>query len=354
MHLKQYNKISPLLWSALSVLTILSIIFFYFGCFILSSFMFVTTVFVGIGLNRFQYDKKDLKIHHHNIDTEILPAMFSLEIHHIIFAIISISIIYYFNILFGLCYLFFIIFGTIGSFIEWNIYNLVPNKTYQYYKNFKKDTQTISYHWSNDFLIFKIFNRITLLSLPLGITFLVFALPFYQENDTLLVLNLYHAGILCIINAIISFSIDTYIIFFSNTSVLNKFGYFCYRCALYGSGIIGCGNLMEHQLIHNSFDGINFRWQPTSFTNIPRIALNKPIYLDNDQYWHDHIIRKYLPHITYDQYTSKYNNIVSQIDSTKTNNIIKANWSSLAENCTKQELCRIRLGQGYLSDVQRR
>ena len=67
------------------------------------------------------------------------------------------------------------------------------------------------------------------------------------------------------------------------------------------------GYVTEQQLIYNSFDSLNFRWQLTFFTNIPRVLTGKPILLDNDQY------------------SAKYNNIVSQIDSTQTNEIIKKN-----------------------------
>jgi hypothetical protein len=347
--LELYNKES----SFFSV--ILGVIFFYFGYYIFSVYMFVTAIFLVIGLEKFKFNKQDLELEHHKIDHEMLPSSFELKIYHVMFIIISLSIVFFFNLLIGAFYLIFILFGSIGAFLKWNIYNLIPQRLYLYSKNFKKDSKTISYHWSNTFFFFKIFNRLTLISLPLGITVLAFALPFHQKSDTILLLNLYHAGILFCVNAIVSFIIDIYIIFFGNSSVVNKFGYFCYRCAFYGTGIMGLGHLTERQLIHNSFDSLNFRWQPTVFTNIPRMVLGKPMFLDVDQYWHDHVIRKYLPHITYDQYSAKYNNIVSQIDSTKTNEIIKENWGTLAENCTKQELNRIRLGQGYISStVQRR
>ena len=67
-----------------------------------------------------------------------------------------------------------------------------------------------------------ILKILTLISLPLGITVLAFALPFHQESDTILLLNLYHAGILFCINTIVSFLIDFYIIFFGNVSVLKE------------------------------------------------------------------------------------------------------------------------------------
>jgi hypothetical protein len=334
---------------------ILGIIFFYFGYYIFSVYMFVLASFILIGFDKFKFDKKDLEIEHSKIEHEILPSSFELKIYHIFFVIISLSVAFFFNVLIGAFYLFFILFGFIGAFFKWNIYTIIPSRLYIYFKNFKKDSKTISYHWSNKFFFFKIFNRLTLISLPLGIIVLAFALPFNTEIDTILFLNLYHAGILFCVNTIVSFLIDSYIIFFGNSSVVNKFGYFCYRCAFYGTFVMGVGNVVERQLIHNSFDNLGFRWQPTQFTNVPNILMGKPIFLDNDQYWHNHIIRKYLPDITYDQYSAKYTNIVSQIDSTKTTKIIKDNWDIISENCTKQEINKIRFKSSYISDnIQRR
>ena len=330
---------------------VLGVIFLHFGYYIFSVYMFVTSIFLSIGLEKFKFNKQELQIEHDKIDYEILPSSFELKNYHVAFVIITLSVAFFFNLFIGAFYFFFITFGFIGAFLNWNIYNIIPQRLYIYSKNFRKDSKTISYHWSNKFFFFKIFNRLNLISLPLGIIVLSFALPFHKENDPILLLNLYHAGILFCIHIVVSFIIDLFIIFFANSSVVNKFGYFCYRCAIYGTGIMGVGCVTEHQLIHNSFDSLNFRWQPTFFTNIPRIVTGRPILLDNDQYWQDHIIRKYLPHITYDQYSTKYNNIISQIDSTQTNKILKSNWNTIVENCTKQELNRIRLGQGYISST---
>jgi hypothetical protein len=72
--------------------------------------------------------------------------------------------------------------------------------------------------------------------------------------------------------------------------ILNKFGYFCYRCAAYSTDILGVGFIIEKQMIHNSFDRLDFRWQSILFTNVPRIVIGRPVVLDNDQYWHAHII----------------------------------------------------------------
>ena len=66
-----------------------------------------------------------------------------------------------------------------------------------------------------------------LISVPLGIVFLAFALPFYNENGPILTLNLYHALFLFSINFIVSFLIDLYIIFFCNVSVFAKFTQLC-------------------------------------------------------------------------------------------------------------------------------
>jgi len=186
---------------------------------------------------------------------------------------------------------------------------------------------------------------------PLSLFLLVFALPFHQENDPVLFLNFYEMGIVSLGTFIGSFLIDSYIIFFGNASVLNKFGMFCYRCALYGTIGGSAGNILERQLLHNSLDSLGLQWQPTGFTNFPRILTGQPVFMDYDQYWQYVLIRKYLPHISPQDYSTKYNNIVSQIDSTKTNQILINNWETVSANATSQELGRIRLGQGYFSSA---
>jgi len=106
--------------------------------------------------------------------------------------------------------------------------------------------------------------------------------------------------------------------------------------------------------MHNNFDKLGFQWQPTFFTNVPRILMGKPILLDYDQYWQHQLIQKYLPDISEEQYVSKRNNIVSQINSTKGNQLLLSNWKTIAENVTSQKISRVRLGQGYFSsDVKR-
>ena len=133
---------------------VLGIIFFYFGYYILSVYMFVTAIFLGIGLEKFKFDKQDLKLEHHKIDHEILPGSFELKTYHVILVIISLSVAFFFNILIGAFYLFFIILGFIEGFFKWNIYTIIPQRLYIYSKNFRKNSKTISYHWSNKFFFF--------------------------------------------------------------------------------------------------------------------------------------------------------------------------------------------------------
>jgi hypothetical protein len=210
MKFKTYKNFLIIIFSS-----ILSVIFLYFGYYIFSVYMFVTSIFLSIGLEKFKYNKQELKIDHNKIDYEILPNSFELKNYHIIFASITLIGAFFFNIFIGIFYFFFIIFGVIGGFFKLNIYNIIPQRLYIYSKNFRKDSKTISYHWSNKFFFFKIFNRLNLISLPLGILVLAFALPFHKESDPVLLLNLYHAGMLLGIHIILSFLIDLYIIFFA-------------------------------------------------------------------------------------------------------------------------------------------
>ena len=333
----------------LLLLIIVALIALFFQLYILSIYVFAGTIFLHIGLEKWQFNKQKLKLENHIIDSELLPDMFEVKYYHIIFMIFSLIFVFFFNVPFGAFYMLFIVLGFLGALFKLNIYNVIPKKLYLYFKDCRKDLNTIQYHWSTNFFFFKIWNRLTLVSLPLGIFVLAFVLPIHQKNDPILLLNFCEIGIIFFITAFVSFLIDIYIILFGNSSVFNKFGFFCYRCAAYGALSVLAGTVLEKQFLHNSFDRLNIQWQPTFFTNVPRILMGKPIVTDYDQYHQYNIIKKYLPHISEEQFTTKREYIVSQIDSTKANEVIKGNWKTISENATHQELSRIRLGEGYLS-----
>ena len=103
--------------------------------------------------------------------------------------------------------------------------------------------------------------------------------------------------------------------------MLNTFGAFCYRCAIYGTVGGLAGNLVEKQFLHNSFDHLGFQWQPIFFTNVPRIIIGQPMVTDYDQYHQYQLIKKYLPNITEDQFTTKHK-LVSEVNSAKANQIL--------------------------------
>ena len=318
-------------------LLILGFILFYCEYYVLCMYPFVISAFLKLGLEKFQFSKPQLKLEHHIIDCEQLPTFFELKIYHIIFIIISVSVAFVFNILIGAFYLMFILLGVLGAFFKMNIYNVVPKRLYVYFKNFRKDFKTISYYWSNDFFFFKFLN---LIALPLGIVVLVFSFPLYSDNGLILNTNLKHAGIIFCTHLLVSFLIDCYIIFFANSSVVNKFGHLCYRRAAFGAFSLAAGNVVEKQILHNNFYKFG-EWLPTIFTNVLRVLTGLPIASDFNQY---------LPDITFEQYTVKRNLIFKHINSTKANEIILENKETLLKNATKQELYRIRLGQGFFSD----
>ena len=346
---KNFSKKSKLL-----LLLISSIISLYFGYYVLATYIFVGAVFLYIGLEKLKFGKQELKLENHKIDCEVLPDIFELKYYHIIFIILTLTIIFFFNVLISAFYFTFIVLGYMSAVLKLNIYDAIPKKLYLYLKNHKKDLNTIKYHWSTNFFFLKIFNRLTLVSLPLGVFVLALALPFHIDNDPVLLLNLYEICIISCITFIVSFLTDIYIILFGNSSVLQKFGGFCYKCAVYGTLGLSGGHPTEKQFLHNSFDKLGFKWQPTLFTNIPRVLAGLPIVNDYDQFWGDHLIQKYLPEITQEQYTSKYNNIVTQIDSVKANRVLIENWDTVSKNATKQELNRVSLGTGYMSNIANR
>jgi len=329
------------------VMLILGVIALYLWLYVLAAYLFAGAALFYIGLDKLKFNKDDLKRENYKIDCEVLPNLFELKYYHILFMIVTLIVAFLFNVLIGSFYLIFIVLGSVSAFFKLNIYNAIPQRLYFYSKGFRKDSNTIKYHWATNFFFFKVLNRLTIISLPLGLLIIALVLPFHQKNDLVLLFNLSEMAIICCIIFIGSFQTDLYIIFFGNSSVLYKFGYFCYRCAFYGTFGLGGGFIIEKQFIHNSFDSIGFRWEPTFFTNVPNICVGQPWYLDADQYWQHHMIQKYLPEITPEQYMVKHRNIVSQINSTKANQILKANWSTLAENATKDELTKIRLGEAY-------
>ena len=281
-----------------------------------------------------------------------MPDLFELKYYHIIFIIVTLTVAFLFNIIIGGFYLMFIVLGSVGAFLKLNIYNAIPQSLYFYARGVRKDLNTIKYHWGTHFFFFKVVTRLTVISLPLALLVIAFALPFHPENDPVLIFNFGEIAIICCITFIGSFQVDLYIILFGNSSVFNKFTLFCYKCAVYGTFGVGTGCVLERQFIHNSFERLGFAWQPTIFTNGPNYVAGKPCYLDADQYWQHQLIQKYLPHITQEQYITKEKNILSQIriDSTKSTQIIKANWQTLCENATNAELRRLNLkDQGYFS-----
>lgn len=96
-----------------------------------------------IGLEKLEFNKKNPVIENNKIDSEISPDLFELKYYHIIFIILSLTIIFFLNVLIGAFYFIFIVLGFIGGFFKSNIYKAIPEKLCIYFKNFKKDLNTI-------------------------------------------------------------------------------------------------------------------------------------------------------------------------------------------------------------------
>ena len=84
-------------------------------------YLFVGSIFLYIGVVRLVFNKKDHEIENHKIDFEVLSGFFELKSYHIIFIVLTISIMYFFNLIIGAFYLIFIILGLIGAFFKRNI-----------------------------------------------------------------------------------------------------------------------------------------------------------------------------------------------------------------------------------------
>lgn len=201
----------------LIILLVLGLIALYIKCYVLWAYLFVGAIFWYIGLEKLKFNKKKLELENYKINSEVLPSIFVLKYCHVIFIILTLTIVFFFNVFIGAFYFIFIILGIVSGFFKLNIYKAIPKELYLYLKDCRKDLNTIKYHWGTHFFSFKIFNRLTLISIPLEVFVLIIALPFHPANDPILFLNLYEIGIISCITFIGSFIIDLYIISFGNS-----------------------------------------------------------------------------------------------------------------------------------------
>jgi hypothetical protein len=177
------------------------------------AYLFVRAIFWYIGLEKLKFNKKKLKLENYKINSEVLPSIFVLKYYHVIFIVLTLTSVFFFNVFIGAFYFIFIV----SEIVSGNIYKVILKGFYLYLKDCRKDLNTIKYHWGTHFFSFKIFNRLTLISIPLGLLVLILTLPFHPANDPILFLNLYEIGIISCITFIGSFIIDLYIIFFGNS-----------------------------------------------------------------------------------------------------------------------------------------
>jgi hypothetical protein len=109
-----------------------------------------------IGLDTLKFTKENLKTENYNIKHEILPELFELKYYHIIFILVTLTCAFF----------------------------------------------------------FKVITRLTVISLPLGLFILALALPFYPNNDPVLLLNLGEIVVILCITFIGSFQTDPIYHFF--------------------------------------------------------------------------------------------------------------------------------------------
>lgn len=295
----------------------------------------ITTVFYYKFLNHLfpVWDEKKLLQEHTRIENtiydEIKWSYFQL------FAIILIIIIsVVFNTIFAKFYLAVLLLGAVIRFSGFKMSQHFPS-LFKRFKQFQKNLITLKYHWYKDFRLARDIVYISLISLGISILLATILLLFiYIPEDVLqLNFNIWCAALL--IHCLFAFLIDTYIIFFANMPVIDKFAVFCQRCVGIAAGV----TYSNYQLADNGVTN------PNPIYNKMRDYLGLPRAVDYDQIKQDRLMRKFLPHIPETSYTYPTPNVknsmsVSTIDVIK---LARENEDFLRDNCTPDELRTFRL-----------
>jgi len=122
---------------------------------VLWAYLFVGAIFWYIGLEKLKFNKKKLELENYKINSEVLPSIFVLKYCHVIFIILTLTIVFFFNVFIGAFYFIFIILGIVCGFLKLNIYKAIPKELYLYLKDCRKDLNTIKYHWGLIFSLSK-------------------------------------------------------------------------------------------------------------------------------------------------------------------------------------------------------
>lgn len=139
----------------LIILLVLGLIALYIKCYVLWAYLFVGAIFWYIGLEKLKFNKKKLELENYKINSEVLPSIFVLKYYHVIFIVLTLTIVFFFNVFIGAFYFIFIILGIVSGFFKLNIYKAIPKELYLYLKDCRKDLNTIKYHWGLIFSLSK-------------------------------------------------------------------------------------------------------------------------------------------------------------------------------------------------------
>ena len=295
----------------------------------------ITTVFYYKFLTHLfpVWDEKKLLLEHAKIENttydEIEWSYFQL---FAVTLIIIISVV--FNTIFAKFYLAVLLLGAVIRFSGFKMSQRFPSVVRKF-KQFKKDLITLKYHWYKDFRVARDIVYISLISLGISILLATILPLFIQISEEILKLNFNIWCVVLLMHCLFVFLIDSYIIFFANMPVIDKFAVFCQRCVGVAAGV----TYSNYQLTDNGVTN------PNPIFNKTRDYLGLPRAVDYDQIKQYRMMKKFLPNIPETDYTYQTPGVENST-SMSTLNVIKIareNEDFLRDNCTADELRTFRL-----------
>ena len=311
----------------------IGIIFFLLKLYVLFIYS-LTTVFYYRFLAHLLpiWSEKKLFLEYKKIDNTNFEIKLSYFHIFVVTVIIIINII--FNIVFVKYYLALLLLGAAIRISGFKISQNFPSLIRRF-KQFKKDLISIKYHWYKDFRIARDIVYINIISLAISI-FLAIILPFLiQISENILKLNFNIWCIALLLHCVFTFLIDTYIIFFANTPVIEKFTVFCQRCAFFATGV----TYSNYQLTDNGITN------PNPLFNKVQDYLGLPRAVDYDQIKQYRAMKKFFPDVHESSYTYSTFGVGNSksIHTPKLIQIVREHEDYLRSNCNTDELKTFRL-----------
>ena len=308
--------------------------FFYLKLYVLFIYSITTVFYYKFLTDLFPvWDEKKLYLEHTKID-KINYDGIELGFAQLFAVILILIISVFFNTIFAKFYLAVLVLGSVIRFSGFKMSQRFPS-VLRRFKQFKKDLVTLKYHWYQDFRVARDIAYISLISLGISI-FLATVLPlFIHISEDILKLNFNIWCVALLIHCLFVFLIDSYIIFFANMPVIDKFAVFCQRCVGVATGVA----YSNYQLTDNGVTN------PNPIFNKTRDYLGLPRAVDYDQIKQYRLMKKFLPDIPETAYTYTTPGVENST-SMSTKNVIRIareNEDFLRDTCIADELRTFRL-----------